>query len=83
MRTRAKMKCVASDRARRENVRKHILFPVLFQAGFNNRVSVVDEEIRIYFNSIMLIICQLLNLLNQFPHKGKKCLDFVEYKQNI
>ena len=52
MRTRAKKKYVASDRARRENVPRHILFHVwnLDQNGGNDETG---EEVFVHFSGIV------------------------------
>ena len=44
------------------------IFMQLFRVSFNNRVSLFDEKILCISDFVMLIICQLLNLLNPFPH---------------
>ena len=52
MRTRAKQKHVASDRARRENVQKHILFHCLYGfQGLKQLYCVMDYLRYKYFGS--------------------------------
>ena len=52
MRTRAKQKYVASDRARRENVQKHILFRLLVWISRMKQLYCVTDYLRYkYFGS--------------------------------